>query len=138
MAKDRSSKLLETVSHVNKEEIKRYLHRTVLSFGDANFSAQEIATELEYPSLRAAVNLDKICKRFNIPTTRRLFEVGALGLLDCKGCGERTLWMASHVVNYMGYDVMDFCRAEHLNVRTPKGAVRAAQAKTRRRPKTAA
>jgi len=122
----KASSVLERTTHINKKEIGNVLGETVIDLGAQKFTAHYIATIVEYPNLRAARLLNKLCKKLGITSLAQLNRIGLHGLLNTEGCGERQAWVASMLLFAAGYDVPAWC---------DKGWITATNAKTRKRGK---
>jgi len=118
--------VLERTSHINKKEIGNVLREIVIDLGTQKFDAHYIATIVEYPNLRAARLLNKLCKKLDITSLAQLNRVGLHGLLYTQGCGERQAWVASMLLFAAGYDVPAWC---------DKGWIRATNKKSTKRGK---
>lgn len=118
--------VLESTSHLSKKDIRTVLQEAVITLGSQEFSAHFIATIAEYPNLRAARQLNAVCKKLHITSLAQLNRVGLYSLLNVTGFGERTAWIASMLLYAGGYDVTAWC---------DRGRIRAANTAARRRGK---
>ena len=125
-------RVLEQTTHLNRAEIATYLNGYVLDLLDFTVSRHECAVLLEYPSTRALVILRGILERLGIKSIAQLNKLGLAALLNTEGCGERTAWMASMLIDAAGYDVAAWCAS---GFKTPRAAIADKQRRAARRGK---
>ncbi len=121
-------------SRLVSTQLRNFLFEPVFVFGKngKRYSRSQLALLTESPCMRAASLLVKAMHDYDIISIFQLYNVGLEGLLRCRGIGERSAWVAACVLGDSGYNVAQWCDLKYRNVRTPKGAITAAQLATRK------
>lgn len=126
-----AKKQIRDIQRLTSPAHRRWLDALVFELNDVRLSRSEVAALTESPSTRAAMVLDNVCRRMHITTTYKLFTIGLDGLLRCKGIGERSAWIAAHVLQLEEYDV-ELWASRDRKPRQLREAIRLVHSKTRK------
>jgi hypothetical protein len=117
--------------------LQRWLDAPVFALKNASVSRSELAYLTQSPCTRSATILQDVCRRFHIASLERLHAIGFHGLRRCTGIGERSSWVAAHILYMFGYDVKAWCGAGREQSRTDRGHIALVYSKSKNKSKKA-
>jgi hypothetical protein len=128
------------MQHANRHALRGPFRRLVEHYemddvfsvsGELRFTRKEAIEELKCANWIALAKLAKMLRRLKIKTARQLFLADPKDLIDTKGIGVTTLYVAMCVLDHHGYRVAEWWGWEKERPRKRVGEVEAAMKEAR-------